>query len=46
VEVEGPAVEHWAAEQAERHGIVDVAHTMDIVGTCASCAAARPAGRN
>ncbi len=46
VEVEGPAVEHWAAEQAERHGFVDVAHTMDIVGTCASCAAARPAGRN
>ena len=38
VEVEGPAVEHWADEQANRHGFVDVAHTMEIVGTCARCA--------
>lgn len=40
VEVEGPTVEHWAAEQASRHGFVDVAHTMEIVGTCATCAPA------
>jgi Fur family ferric uptake transcriptional regulator len=38
VEVEGPAVEHWAQEQAERHGFVDVDHTLEIVGTCADCA--------
>jgi Fur family ferric uptake transcriptional regulator len=40
VEIEGPAVEHWADEQAGRHGFVDVAHTMEIVGTCRSCARA------
>jgi Fur family ferric uptake transcriptional regulator len=38
VEVEGPAVESWAQEQAERHGFVEVDHTLEIVGTCAGCA--------
>jgi Fur family transcriptional regulator, ferric uptake regulator len=37
VEVEGPAVEHWAQEQAERHGFVDVEHTLEIVGICGDC---------
>jgi Fur family ferric uptake transcriptional regulator len=37
VEVEGPAVERWAQEQAERHGFVGVEHTLEIVGTCAGC---------
>lgn len=39
VEVEGPAVETWADAVAADHGFVDVAHTMEIFGTCAECAA-------
>jgi Fur family ferric uptake transcriptional regulator len=41
VEVEGPAVEKWAEAVAADHGFVDVAHTMEIFGTCAECAAAQ-----
>ncbi|WP_344629637.1 transcriptional repressor [Streptomyces glaucosporus] len=40
VEVEGPAVEKWADSIAEEHGFVDVAHTVEIFGTCGECAAA------
>ncbi|WP_037732162.1 Fur family transcriptional regulator [Streptomyces megasporus] len=40
VEVEGPAVEKWADSIAEEHGFVDVAHTLEIFGTCGECAAA------
>lgn len=39
VEVEGPDVEEWAATVASAQGYVDVRHTVEIVGTCASCAA-------
>jgi Fur family ferric uptake transcriptional regulator len=39
VEVEGPAVEHWADRVALAHGFIDVSHTLEIVGTCAGCAA-------
>ena len=39
VEVEGPAVERWAQRQAQRHGFTDVDHTLEILGTCATCAA-------
>ena len=38
VEVEGPAVEHWADRVAERHGYADVSHTLEIFGTCPACA--------
>lgn len=38
VEVEGPEVERWADRVAGRHGFVDISHTVEIVGTCASCA--------
>jgi Fur family ferric uptake transcriptional regulator len=38
VEVEGPEVERWADRVAGRHGFVDIAHTVEIVGTCAACA--------
>lgn len=41
VEVDGPAVERWAQSTAERHGFVDVGHTVEIFGTCADCAAHR-----
>ncbi len=39
VEVEGPAVEKWAESIAAEHGYVNVAHTVEIFGTCAECAA-------
>lgn len=39
VEVEGPAVEKWAEAIAAEHGFVNVAHTVEIIGTCAECAA-------
>ncbi|MFI9624637.1 Fur family transcriptional regulator [Streptomyces sp. NPDC052042] len=38
VEVEGPAVEQWAESVAAQHGYVNVAHTVEIFGTCAGCA--------
>ena len=38
-EVEGRVVERWAGEVAEQHGYVDVDHTVELFGTCASCAA-------
>ncbi|WDT91569.1 transcriptional repressor [Streptomyces sp. SCSIO-PteL053] len=38
VEVEGPAVEEWAEMIAAQHGYVNVAHTVEIFGTCAECA--------
>jgi Fur family ferric uptake transcriptional regulator len=37
VEVEGPAVERWADAMAAEHGFTDVAHTLEIFGTCAQC---------
>lgn len=40
VEVEGPAVEQWAETVAAQHGFVNVAHTVEIFGTCADCARA------
>ncbi|MFC5010007.1 Fur family transcriptional regulator [Nocardioides plantarum] len=37
VEIEGPAVEHWAAAVSERFGFVDVNHTVELFGTCTRC---------
>lgn len=34
VEVEGPAVERWAASMASKHGYSDVSHTVEIFGVC------------
>ncbi len=45
VEVEGPEVEQWAEQVAGHHGFVDIAHTVEIVGTCAACAG-RPGSRS
>ncbi|MDH6110446.1 Fur family ferric uptake transcriptional regulator [Kitasatospora sp. MAP12-15] len=39
VEVEGPAVERWANAIAAEHGFSDIAHTLEIFGTCGDCAA-------
>ena len=44
VEGEGPAVEKWAEAVAAEHGYVNVAHTVEVFGTCAECAAAANAG--
>ena len=38
VEVEGPAVERWAETIAAQHGYANVAHTVEIFGTCSDCA--------
>ena len=38
VEVEGPAVERWAATVAGQNGFVDVTHTVEVFGTCGDCA--------
>ncbi|TXS35787.1 Fur family transcriptional regulator [Streptomyces sp. OR43] len=38
VEVEGPAVETWAETIAAQHGFVNVAHTVEVFGTCMECA--------
>lgn len=39
VEIAGPAVERWTSSVAADHGYVDVAHTLEIFGTCPECAA-------
>ena len=44
VEIEGPAVERWAAKIAASNGFSDIKHTVEIAGTCASCAAGEAAG--
>jgi Fur family ferric uptake transcriptional regulator len=40
VEVAGPAVERWADRVAADHGFADVDHTLEIIGTCTTCASA------
>jgi Fur family ferric uptake transcriptional regulator len=42
VEVDSVAVERWARRVAAEHGFVDVDHVVEVSGTCAACAAARP----
>jgi Fur family ferric uptake transcriptional regulator len=39
VELDGPGVEAWAAQVAATYGFRDVAHTMELTGTCTDCAA-------
>lgn len=39
VEVDGPEVEAWATTIAAGHGFTDVTHTVEVFGTCSSCAA-------
>jgi Fur family ferric uptake transcriptional regulator len=38
VEVTGPAVESWASAIAKEHGFTDVSHTVEVFGTCMTCA--------
>ncbi|GIG36946.1 Fur family transcriptional regulator [Cellulomonas pakistanensis] len=37
VEVEGPAIEHWARRMAEQSGFSEVTHTVEVFGTCGPC---------
>ncbi len=44
VEIEATEVEDWAQRTAAAHGFRDARHVIDIFGTCAGCAEARPTG--
>lgn len=39
VEIDGPAVEAWAAQIGASHGFTDISHTIELFGTCRECAA-------
>ena len=39
VEVDDPPVENWAEGIANEHGFTEVSHTVEIIGTCPTCAA-------
>jgi Fur family transcriptional regulator, ferric uptake regulator len=38
VEVEAPAIERWVADVARSNGYVVASHTLELTGTCRSCA--------
>lgn len=38
VEIDGPPVEAWAAQVGATHGYRDIEHTLELVGTCGTCA--------
>jgi len=40
VEIEAGQAEAWAAQVGAAHGFDDVDHTIELVGTCATCRAA------
>jgi Fur family transcriptional regulator, ferric uptake regulator len=40
IEVAGPAIERWARTIATNNGFTDVSHTLEIFGTCPTCARA------
>ncbi len=42
VEIEGPTVESWATKTARAHGFAEIEHTLEIFGTCATCASPPP----
>ncbi|MEZ0072132.1 Fur family transcriptional regulator [Planotetraspora sp. GP83] len=39
VEVAGPDVERWAEVVGAEHGFTEITHTVEVFGTCSSCAA-------
>ena len=43
VEIEGREVERWSQRIAAEQGFVNVDHTVEVFGTCASCASAASA---
>lgn len=38
VEIDGPEVELWLLRVASAHGFREVTHSLELFGTCASCA--------
>ncbi|MEU9887598.1 transcriptional repressor [Sphaerisporangium sp. NPDC051017] len=44
VEVAGPAVERWAEAVGAEHGFTAITHTVEVFGTCGSCASIASAG--
>lgn len=38
VEIDGPEVEQWLGRVARRHGFRDVTHSIELFGTCSTCA--------
>ena len=42
VEVDAEVVEEWARSVAAQHGFVEVDHTVEITGTCPTCATPTP----
>ncbi|RCG32697.1 transcriptional repressor [Sphaerisporangium album] len=44
VEVAGPAVERWAEAVGAEHGFTSITHTVEVFGTCGSCASVASAG--
>jgi Fur family ferric uptake transcriptional regulator len=38
VELAGPEVEQWLTRVTKKAGFTDIAHTLEIVGTCGRCA--------
>lgn len=38
VEIELPSIEKTAAKVARENGFIDIAHTLEIFGTCTDCA--------
>ncbi|WP_394938722.1 Fur family transcriptional regulator [Psychromicrobium sp. YIM B11713] len=41
VEIEAPTVETWAADIAAQHGYTEPSHTVEIIGLCPECTAAK-----
>jgi Fur family ferric uptake transcriptional regulator len=39
VDIDGPSVERWLHDVAERAGFTDIEHTVELSGTCRDCAA-------
>jgi len=46
VEIDGPGAETWADQVGASHGFSDVAHTIELVGTCGDCRAKLAAGQD
>jgi len=44
VEVAGPDVERWAEMVGADHGFTEITHTVEVFGTCSSCAKTSLAG--
>jgi Fur family transcriptional regulator, ferric uptake regulator len=41
IEIDGREVERWTQRVADSQGFTDIEHTVEIFGTCATCAAER-----